>query len=459
MGNEVHVTHKNSLPESIQQSIPLPDEHLPSVCGTHFSHCNMILVDNSILPHAAVLVIPIQRGVALISVLYDMVNGTVQLESYHILELTSAQVGETTCQITTLYDFSDATTRDVPGVIGLCLNSVEIRRISIMIDFNNLSRSALSPFTYDMPITLHPSGKLSNFVSITNNLPLCWEGILSTLTYYFEQSNFGLFDVTSQEDYPEEYTVYYTDDQKYVCSAPRQLVRVSEQNLVMYCENLTAEIDMCEFSGTSIRNVKFYNESNGGVPYYCSSDMTTYVMVSGETVTFNSTINRTIPLTSNESVYFGDCFTSGDRVLFALTTTIGNIYLLDLQREDGVLLKVRSQPILNFAQHQVFNGSILYNNGSSTVLYNASCQSDPHRIVIDHPYHLAVLSLDEGTQSCSCSQQIIHDSTTKPGPGNEQSDRTILIIVIVLIITVVTVVVVVVAVLAVVGFIIKFCKR
>ena len=457
MGNEVRVTHKNSLPESIQQSIPLSDERLPSVCGTHFSHCNMILVDNSVLSHATVLVVPVRRGVALISVLYDMVNGTLQLESYHVLELTSAQVGETMCQITNLYDLSDATTRDVPGVIGLCLNSEEIRRISITIDFNNLSRSALSQFTYDMPITLHPPGKLSNFVSITNNLPHCWEGILSTLTYYFEQSNFGLFDVTSQEDYPEEYTVYYTDDQKYVCSAPRQLVRVSEQNLIMYCENLTAEIDMCEFSGASVRNVKFYNESNGGVPYYCSSDMATYVMVSGETVTFNSTINHTIPLISNESVYFGDCFTSGDRVFFALTTTIGNIYLLDLQQEDGVLLKVRSQPILNFAQHQVFNESILYTNGSSTVLYNASCQSDPHRIVIDHPYHLAVLSLDEGTQSCSCSQQVIYmyDPTTEPGPGNEQSDSTILIIVIVLIVTVVTAVVV--AVFAIVIFII--CRR
>ena len=446
MGNEVRVTHKNSLPESIQQSIPLPNERLPSVCGTSFSHCNMILVDNSVLSHAAVLVVPVQRGVALISVLYDIVNGTVQLESYHILELTSAQVGETMCQITTLYDFSDATTRDVPGVIGLCLNSVEIRRISITIDFNNLSRSALSQFTYDMPITLHPPGKLSNFVSITNNLPLCWEGILSTLTYYFEQSNFGLFDVTSQEDYPEEYTVYYTNDQKYVCSAPRQLIRVSEQNLVMYCENLTAEIDMCEFSGTSVRNVKFYNESNGGVPYYCSSDMSTYVMVSGKMVTFNSTINRTIPLMSNESIYFGDCFTSGDRILFALTTTIGNIYLLDLQQEDGVLLKVSSQPV--FAQHQVFNESILYANGSSTVLYNTSCQSDPHRVVIDHPYHLAALSLGEGTQSCSCSQEVVHESTTEPGPGNEPFDRRLLIIALIVVIaTVMAVVVVVVAVI------------
>lgn len=148
---------------------------------------------------------------------------------------------------------------------------------------------------------------------------------------------------------------------------------------------------------------------------------------------------------SNESIYFGDCFTSGDRILFALTTTIGNIYLLDLQQEDGVLLKVSSQPV--FAQHQVFNESILYANGSSTVLYNTSCQSDPHRVVIDHPYHLAVLSLSEGTQSCSCSQQVVHESTTEPGPGNELPGWQIFIFV--LIVTVVIVIVVVVVIFVV----------
>ena len=50
----------------------------------------------------AVLVVNVQRGVALISVPYDMMNGSVQLESYHILELSSAQVGDDMCQITTL---------------------------------------------------------------------------------------------------------------------------------------------------------------------------------------------------------------------------------------------------------------------------------------------------------------------------------------------------------------------
>ena len=299
MGNGVCVSHKTSHPESIQQSITLPDEHLPSICGTHFSRCNMILVNNSAFPRV-ILVVPVQRGVALISVLYDNVaNETLRFELYHVLEVSSAQVGETMCQVTTLYNFLDTTLgRDAPGVIGLCLNEVNIRRVSIMIDFNNISRSTLSRFPYDTPITLQSPGaaKLSNFVSVTKNLPLCWQGILSTLTYYFERSNFGLFDVISQEDYPEEYSVYYSDNKEYVCSTPCQLVHVFEQTLIMYCENMTAEVDMCEFSSGYVRNVKFYNESNGGLPYYCSLDMSSYVMVSGETVTFNnSTINRTVP--------------------------------------------------------------------------------------------------------------------------------------------------------------------
>lgn len=416
----------------------------------------MILVNNSALPHA-VLVVPVQGGVALIPVLHDTTNGTVQLESYHVLELTSEQIGDTMCQITTLYDFSDSSMEDAPGVIGLCLNDVNIRRVSVTIDFNNISRSDLSRFTYDIPITLRSPRKLSNFVSIVSDLPACWEGILSTLTYYFEQSNFGLFDVISQVDYPEEYTVYYSNDQKYVCSTPRQLVHVSEQNLVMYCENMTAEIDMCEFSGTSVRNVKFYNESVGGVPYYCSSDMSSYVMVSGSTVTFNSTVNRTLPLMSNESILFGDCITkfNGAGVVFAVTTTIGNVYLLDLQREDGILLEARNQPI--FTQHRVYNDSILYANGSSTVLYNTSCQIDPHRIVIDHPYHLALHTLSEGTQPCSCFQQIFQDSTTEPRPGNEPSDHNRIIVAIIVTIVMVMVVLAFVAMVVMVGY--AFCTR
>ena len=196
-----------------------------------------------------------------------------------------------------------------------------------------LITSSFSQYTYNVPITLHSPSNLSNFVSITNNLPLCWEGLLNSLAYYFDWSSFGLFDVINEGSDPEEYTLYYTNGEVFICSIPRQLVHVSEQNLIMYCENVTAEIDMCEFSGSSVHNVKFYNESSGGVPYYCLPDMSSYVMVSGKTVTFNSTINHTMPLMSNESIYAGNCIRNGDRVLFAATTTIGNIYVFDLQQK------------------------------------------------------------------------------------------------------------------------------
>ena len=418
------MSHKNSLPDSIQQSLTLPDDYLPSICGPHFSHCNMILVNDSATLHS-ILVVPVRRGVALIP--YVVIKGTVQLELYHILELSSAQIGNTMCQITTLYDFSDSATRNV---IGLCLNEVSIRRINITIDFNSLSQSFLSRYIYDVPITLHSPRNLSNFVAITNSFPLCWEGLLNSLAYYFDRSSFGLFNVISEGSDPEEYTLYYGNGDVFICSMPHQLVRVSEQNLIIYCENVTAQIDMCEFSGSSVYNVKFYNESSGGIPYYCSSDMSSYIMVSDKTVTFNSTINRTIPLMSNESIYSGDCIRNGDNVLFAITTTIGNIYLLDLQKEDGVLLKVRNQPI--FAQHQVYNENILYTNGSSTILYDTSCLSDPHRIIIDHPYHLALHMLGEGIQPCFCPQQILLESTPESGPETDNKILTILVSLVIL---------------------------
>ena len=422
-GSGVRVSHKNSLPDSIQQSVTLPDDHLPSICGPHFSRCNMILVNDSAMLHS-ILVVPVQRGVALIP--YVVINGSVQLELYHVLELSSVQIGDMMCQIMTLYDFSDSATRNV---IGLCLNEVNIRRISIMIDFNNLSQSSLSRYIYDVPITLHLSRNLSNFVAITNSLPLCWEGLLNSLAYYFDQSSFGLFDVISEGSDPEEYTLYYGNGDVFVCSIPHQLVRVSEQNLIIYCENVTAEIDMCEFSGSSVYNVKFYTESSGGVPYYCSPDMSSYIMVSDKTVTFNSTINCTVPLMSNESIYSGDCIRNGNNVLFAVTTTIGNIYVFDLQQQGSVLLSARSRAVLNLAKHQVYNESILYTNGSSTIFYNTSCHSDPYRVAINHPYHLALHMFGDGLQPCSCHSQVFDSTTTEPGPGNEPSDNTTSIIV------------------------------
>ena len=418
---------KNSLPDSSQWTVTLPDQHLPSVCGPQFSHCNMILInDPTMSTQQSVLAFSVVGGVALI--LHDMINGTLQFVSYHILELSSAQIGDSGCEITTLIDFSDsAAVRNPPSAIGLCLNEVNIRKVNILIDFNNLSRSSLSRSIYDIPISLHSAPRnLSNFVSITNNLPLCWDGLLNSLIYYFEQSNFGLFDAIGQDNELDTYTLYYDDGEIFVCLLPRQLVRISQQNLIMYCDNVTAEIDMCEFSGSSVRNVRFYNESSDGVPYYCSPDMSTYVTVSGKTVTFNSTVNRTLPLMPNESVYFGNCIQNGDNVLFTFTTTINNFYVLDLQQEDAVLLKVESRTIL--AQYQVYNENILYTNGSSTMFYNTSCRNEPHRIIIDHPYHLALHTLGEGLQSCSCPQQVADPTTNTESGGDESSDNKILII-------------------------------
>ena len=426
------MTFKNSLPNSSQQSIALQNEHLPTLCGTHYSRCNMILLESNPTISRSVVAFPIRKGVALISL--DNVNGSLHLGLHHILQLLPSQFGDSGCQITTLVDLSDSANarRNSPQVIGLCVNEVNIQRANILIDFNNLSRSTVSPYATDLPVPLYSYsvGNLSNFVSITSNLPICWAEILNSVTCYFDQSTLGLLDVSSEyENAPEEYTVKSGSNQRFVCSKPRQLARVSEQTLAMYCENVTAEIDMCQFMSNSVGAVRFHDEFNGGVPYPCSPNVGSNVTVSGKTITFNSTLNRTIPLMSNESVFFGHCISIRDRVLFALTSTIGNVYLLDLLQNDGVLLKVITRSGTMFALHQVYNESVLYANGSSTMLYNTSCPEEPYRVTIDHPYHLALHTVGDRRQPCFCSSHIF-DSTTESGPGNHPPDKTSITVII-----------------------------
>lgn len=255
------------------------------------------------------------------------------------------------------------------------------------------------------------------------------------LTYYFDRCLLGLFDVTSQEyTGAEEYTMYYEGtSQEFICLVPRQLVRISKEKLVVYCEDMSAEVDTCYFTRRSVENVKYYKATDGGVPYYCSNDGSSFVSVtvSGEELILNSTISMIrkptiVNLLPNESVYFGDCIKNGDEMYFVFTSNFDNTYLIDLQKEHTTMLNGNDHTSA-FVRHQVYNDSklILYNNGSSTVLYNASCQTNPYVIVIDHPYHLSlhIISEDRLHYPCTCPPLEVHDSSNmETSTGIESSD-------------------------------------
>ena len=262
--NGVKLTHKDSTPDSVSQSLVFP-EHLPSVCGAHFLRCNMISIPDPVIPmRHSILLVPVRHGVMLIP--YEVENGTQAFGRHHTLELPLQVSG--TCQIATLVDLTEVIDWNnlrpatPPHVIGLCLNdsgTVNIQKMSIVIDFINISSSSLSQHTYNIPIALNYPGTVSNFVSFMD-LPQCWAEQVNMLTYYFNRCLLGLFDVTSR-DYTasEEYTMYYEGtSQEFICLVPRQLVRISKEKLVVYCENMSAEVDTCYFTRRSVENVKYY---------------------------------------------------------------------------------------------------------------------------------------------------------------------------------------------------------
>ena len=276
----VKLTYKDSTPNSVAQSLVLP-EHLPSVCGAHFLRCNMISIPDPLIPKDhSILLVPVRRGVMLIQ--YEVVNGTLAFGTHYNLELPWQVRGA--CQIATLVDltgvidWNNLRPAAPPHVIGVCLNdsgAVNIQKMSIKINFSNISSSSLSQHAYNVPIALNYPGTVSNFVSFVD-LPQCWAEQANMLTYYFDRCLLGLFDVTSQTA-AEEYTMYYEGSQEFICPVPRQLVRISKEKLVVYCENISAEVDTCYFTRRSVENVRYYKANDGGVPYYCSSDGSTFV--------------------------------------------------------------------------------------------------------------------------------------------------------------------------------------
>lgn len=437
----VKLTHKDSTPDSVSQSLVFP-EHLPTVCGAHFLRCNMISIPDPVIPmQRSVLLVPVRHGVTLIP--YEVENGTLVFATHHTLELPLQVSG--TCQIATLIDLTEVIDWNnlrpaaPPHVIGLCLNdsgTVNIQKMSIVINFMNISSSSLSQHADDSSIVLNSPGTVSNFVSFMD-LPLCWAEQVNMLTYYFDRSLLGLFDVTSQDyNAAEEYTMYYEGtSQEFICLVPRQLVRVSKEKLVVYCENMSAVVDTCSFTRRSVENVRYYKATDGGVPYYCSNDGSGFVSVtaSGEALILNSTLSTIrkpilLYLLPNESVYFGDCIKNDDEVYFVFTSNLGNVYLVDLQQEHTIILDGNSHTSV-FVRHQFYNDSklILYSNGSSTVLYNASCQTNPYVIVIDHPYHLSlhILSEDRLHYPCICPPLEVNDSSNvETSTGSDSSGDT-----------------------------------
>ena len=435
------MTVRDSLTAATQQTLVLHGERLPSTCGDHFTKCNLTFVTDP-SSSTSVLLVPLRRGVALIE--YKLrENQTLCLSSHKVLKLPS-QINN--CQITTLLDLTNFDTsnlvlfgRSIPPIVGLCLNNsgaVDVQPMSISIDFTNISSSSLLPFVDDVLVRLASEGVISNFVFLLD-LPQCLFDYFSSLTYYFEGSQVGLFDVAADEqiDRVEKYTLFYEGtNREFICSDPRQLVRISDNVLIVYCKEGSAQLDICRFTISSVEDVKIHEVSDG-VPYYCSDDMTSFVTVNGKIVTYNynssfSVINRTLPLVTGEEVYIGNCIESGNSeygsVYFALTTTQGNKYLVDLREDLGenkaaVILEERDINSPSFVPHHVYDDQIVvYNNKSTTVFFNTSCQNP---VTIDHRYHLSLVVPGEGVYPCTCSSRAL---APPAGPDvNSPSDKEI----------------------------------
>lgn len=423
----VRVTLKHFSNQSNEQSLPIPGVRLPTNCGRHFSRCNMTLVTNHTTA-SSILLVPLQQGIAQIE--YSDINRTLQ-ETYHILRLPSEVINS--CQVTTLLDITEFTNQrsiiniigqPLPRVLGICLNENGIKLINVTIDFENVLGSSLSLY---MSSAFNPSvtSPLSNFL-YTSDLPYCWLENVNSLTYYVDTTRIGLFDVTGIGDVDDFTLLYQGANQE--CNNPRQLIRISDLMLVIYCEDSSAEINMCNFGAHSVEISKLYEaNSETGIPYYCSSDMYSFVMVNNRTITYNSSfsvVSRNLSLAADEDVYIGNCIQNGDEVFFVFTTTLGSVYLFNLTRQDISEEEVILGGVNNnvsFIQHHLYynNDIVVYNNGSATILHNITCRDSI--ATINHQYQLSLVVPNEGQHPCTCRRPSSATDTTTPPPSSSPS--------------------------------------
>ena len=422
-----------------EEALFILGEGLPSACGDHFTRCNMTLLTESTISTSptSLLLVPLQRGVA--QVVYEKVNSTLQLVTHHILPLPS-QVHN--CQLTSLLDLRETPERlleefsvDRIDVVGLCLNEtspVEVPLVNISIDFANPSKSRVLPFVSD---ALHQSprspGVLSNFVPWLDQPHCLLSFFLLSPMYYFRSSQIGLFDTTNSEGTQEFFLYYQATTRMFVCPSPRQLIRISDDTLILYCDNGSAEINICKFVGDAVQDV-IIRESSDGVRYFCSGDMDSFVSVSDKVATFNSStgtaINVSLPLASDEEVFIGSCIPSnnGDSndVRFMFTSTRGNTFLAENLEgsEPAVVIQERAVSDPSFVHHQVYGELAVYNSGTNTVLLNASCLN---RVTLEHQFSLSLVVPGEGLHRCDCrGREPGPDVTTAPDHTPSDADVT-----------------------------------
>ena len=145
--------------------------------------------------------------------------------------------------------------------------------------------------------------------------------------------------------------------------------------------------------------------------------------VNGRTITY---INSSLSLTGDdEDVYFGHCVLKGDKVFFICTTTLGSTYLAvfdlsqqDLSEEKITLLMKTSVNNTLFVQHQLYydENIAVYNNGSSTMFYNISCQNSV--ATVDHQHQLSLVIPSDGQYLCTCRILKPAESVVTFSPGN-----------------------------------------
>ena len=437
----IKVTFKHFNPADQQpEPVLIPGVQLPTNCGSSGSRCNMTLVSND-MTSTTVLLVPLHQGLALIE--YSHVNQTLQFAVHHILPLPSEIVNS--CQMTTLLDITEFInqrqitdiTGSLPRIIGICLSengAMNTKLINVTIDFMNTSNSFLSVYKSNVfSINIASPNTVSNF-QYTSNIAECWMDFAQSFTsYVHDRSKIGQFDLTG-EDGATDYTLRHQGTSRnFYCDNPRQLVRISDRILIIYCENGSAEIDVCNLGGSS---VEVTNVHQTGIPYYCSSEMSSFVTMNGTTVMYGnssvSIVSHNLPqIANNEGVYFGKCIADGDKVLFICTTTLGNTYLInlssqDLNEEEAVLLVERGVNSTTFARHQLYfdDNIIVYNNGSSSMVYNISCQNNI--ATIGHQYQLSLVIPSEGQHPCTC-RKLTSDTvrTTTPGPSNDDDNNNL----------------------------------
>ena len=370
--------------------VTLEADSLPTVCGSGLRRCDVTVAERG---GATMLVVPVARGAALVK--YELQNHFFSFQSHHVMQLPL----ELNCELIKVFNFRNS-------YLGFCLNIDEgfIRALYLSLDFDNLEMSQFEALADTFTHTLDNPASLSEVIPI--------EGLACAdfLDFFFFLDDAFLKSLVFTGRLSGEYEVYDLDQFVEQCAYTIGVRRISDTQLVVYCNGTTIIVDVCERTISQdnfqvVDNIVSFDPENKGIPYYCDNSMENVVFRKSDTLTLVTLSNDDdviIPF-SSDAIVAADCYSSGDESNFVYTTESSETHLTRILENSTRQLAENSMSASNpFMLH---SGVVVVNNNTESLVYNDTCRLNPVIIQNDHPADFSRFFLSFTLVSCECFPQ------------------------------------------------------